>query len=349
MEYQEQVTGSPPGTEYVVDGVAFDGFAEGHFRTPKVPDTSSFWMRMVSGNRSSKATTSFLNKPNVSWLRRVTLRLCGLLPTNAPLRRCRILSMLPVSVRSRLSLFRRSNEMEGRRVSESLTVGLAWGPRSESAYQCAERLSKSVDGIPAQRDLFSNWLVIPEGGASSAADLDSLPTGLDGLSELVESSRLMNDRGEVMDGSGFSFTLARLHNDRPVKYRVRCNVENVRTGNFVQFDFPNPDHAIPATGTAPVVKESFDTLIETWQPDHASALTASFRKAQKINRRAKEIPVGWLTYVASAVDVDLALLPGTVDVSEAVHGTVFRLSGDPHSPDLDEARALRLALGYTND
>lgn len=234
-------------------------------------------------------------------------------------------------------------------MSESLTIGLAWGPRSESAYECADRLRKSIEGIPAQLGLFSDWLVVPDGGASSAADLGSLPEGLDALSELVESSRLRNDRGEVMDRSGFSFSLARLHHDRPVKYRVRCNVENVHTGNFVQFDFPNPDHADAAAEAASVVTQAFEALVDAWQPDYGSVLTPSFRKAQNINRRAKEIPVGWLTYVASTVDVDLALVPETVDDSEASHGTVFQLSGDPHSPDLEEARALRLALGYTND
>ncbi|WP_338887396.1 Tox-REase-5 domain-containing protein [Rhodococcus sovatensis] len=36
-EYQEQVTGSPPGTEYVVDGVAFDGFGDDTLKDAKGP------------------------------------------------------------------------------------------------------------------------------------------------------------------------------------------------------------------------------------------------------------------------------------------------------------------------
>lgn len=41
-DYQEQVTGSPPGTEYVVDGVAFDGFAEGTLLDAKGPGYENF-------------------------------------------------------------------------------------------------------------------------------------------------------------------------------------------------------------------------------------------------------------------------------------------------------------------
>ncbi|WP_373453498.1 MULTISPECIES: Tox-REase-5 domain-containing protein [unclassified Rhodococcus (in: high G+C Gram-positive bacteria)] len=41
-DYQEQVTGSPLGIEYVVDGVAFDGFRDGRLKDAKGPGYEQF-------------------------------------------------------------------------------------------------------------------------------------------------------------------------------------------------------------------------------------------------------------------------------------------------------------------
>lgn len=180
-------------------------------------------------------------------------------------------------------------------MSENLTIQLGWGPRVETAPECAARLEASIRDIPAQRDSFSEWPVICEGGASDPSDLLPLPTDLDGLTDLVLGSRLKDDRGEVMEGSGFAFSLACLHNDRPVMYRVRCAAGRVRPGNHVQFHFLHPDHSDSAVATAETVTEIFTNLVLAWRPAYAAVSTYLFRKEQKIQRRSNEIPVGRLT------------------------------------------------------
>lgn len=186
---------------------------------------------------------------------------------------------------------------------------------------------------------------MPAGGAAGPDELLALPDDLDGLTHLIEAGRLKNDRGQVMDGSGFSFTLTRLHNERPVIYRVRCNVET-RTGNYVQFEFPRPDHADPATNTGDSVKAAFHGLVQAWDPTYASVSTFSFRRAQNVDRRAKEIPVGWLTYLSDDVEIDKSELPTAVRATEESGGILLELPGTPQELSLDDALGVRRALGY---
>lgn len=231
-------------------------------------------------------------------------------------------------------------------MSENLTIQLGWGPRVEAAPECAARLEASIRDIPAQRDSFSEWLVMPEGGASDSSDLLPLPTDLNGLTELVQGSRLKDDRGDVMDGSGFALSLARLHNDRPVMYRVRCSADRVRPGNHVQFDFPHPGYSDPAVAPAETVTEVFANLVLAWRPTYAAVSTYSFRKSQKIRRRSNEIPVGWLTYLSVEMHFDRSALSDSVDVQPLAGGSILMLKGTPDQPSLADALTVREALGY---
>lgn len=231
-------------------------------------------------------------------------------------------------------------------MSENLTIQLGWGPRVETAPECAARLEASIRDIPAQRDSFSEWLVMPDGGASGPSDLLPLPADLDGLTDLVHGSRLKDDRGEVMEGSGFAFSLARHHNDRPVMYRVRCAADRVRPGNHVQFDFPHPDYSDSAVATAETVTADFTALVLAWRPAYAAVSTYSFRKAQKIRRRSNEFPVGWLTYLSDEMRFDRSALRDFVDVQPLADGSILTLGGTPDEPSLADALTVREALGY---
>jgi hypothetical protein len=229
---------------------------------------------------------------------------------------------------------------------EPVAVTVSWGPRAETARECAARLIDSLGRIPSQPDVYSRWSVCPDGGANGPDDLLPAPTDLDQLANLVENTALRNDRGELMNGGGFSPRLTRLHCDRPVDYLVRCGVGGKRLGNHGLLELPHPKHADPGVLEGHTLDATLVALVDAWRPDHGSIITHSFRTAQKINFRAKEIPIGWMTYIANSVPVDNAKLPALPQITETGQGRFLQLHGNAQEPSLDDALAIRRALGY---
>jgi hypothetical protein len=229
---------------------------------------------------------------------------------------------------------------------DEIVVTVSWGPREETPTRCAERLLDSLSRIPALPDVYSDWYLYPEGGADGPDDLLPVPTDLDALASLLGAGVLRNDRGATMPGSGFSSVLTRLHRDRPIDYRVRCGVESSRVSNHILLKFPHPNRADPAAIDENIVQQSLMALVEAWQPEYGSAITHSFRTAQKINHKAKEIPVGWVTYLANSVAIDEPKLPDLSRITRTGDGMLLQLHGTVQEPSLDEALGIRRALGY---
>ena len=229
---------------------------------------------------------------------------------------------------------------------DEIVVTVSWGPREETPTRCAERLRDSLDRIPSRPDVYSDWYVYPEGGADGPADLLPVPTDLGALASLLAAGVLRNDRGAVINSSGFSPVFTRLHRDRPVDYRVRCGVETRRVGNHILLKFPHPNQADPAAVNENIVQQSLTALVDAWLPEYGSVVTHSFRTAQKINNKAKEIPVGWVTYLSDSVAIDESNLPDLYRITRTDDGMLLQLHGTVQEPSLDEALGIRRALGY---
>ncbi|OZC91788.1 hypothetical protein CH254_04740 [Rhodococcus sp. 06-412-2C] len=148
-------------------------------------------------------------------------------------------------------------------MTEDVAVIKSWGPRAETAAECAERLRVSLSRIPTQRDVYSDWCVYPGGGADGPDDLLPASKDLDSLIELTEATVLRNDRGELMPGGGFSPLLTRLHRDRAADYRVRCGVVSRRLGNHGLLESPHPAHADPISQDENVMRGALLALVDT--------------------------------------------------------------------------------------
>lgn len=173
---------------------------------------------------------------------------------------------------------------------DEMVVTVSWGPREETPTRCAERLLDSLDRIPTQPDVYSDWYVYPEGGADGPEDLLPVPTDRDALASLLGAGVLRNDRGAIMPGSGFSSVLTRLHRDRPIDYRVRSGVETSRVSNHILLKFPHPNQADAAAIDENIVQQSLMALVEAWQPEYGSAITHSFRLHRRSTTRPTRCP-----------------------------------------------------------
>ncbi|MDV8022206.1 Imm52 family immunity protein [Rhodococcus sp. IEGM 1330] len=231
-------------------------------------------------------------------------------------------------------------------MSEHVAVTVSWGSRVESAARCAERLLDSLNRLPAQDEIYSDWYVYPAGGANGPDDLLPAPADLDSLAALVDSTALKNNRGEVMSGGGFSPLLTRLHREGPVDYRVRCGVERTRLGNHGLLKLPHPDHADPLANDETAIRDSLKALTEAWEPEYGAAMTYSFMQAQNVDDKAMEIPIGWLTYLANSVALDESKLTELAQLTRVDGGIYLQLHGTPQEPSLDDALGVRRALGY---
>ncbi|OZC91789.1 hypothetical protein CH254_04745 [Rhodococcus sp. 06-412-2C] len=67
---------------------------------------------------------------------------------------------------------------------------------------------------------------------------------------------------------------------------------------------------------------------------------------QKIAYKAKEIPIGWVPYLADSIEIDESHLLDVERVTRVDGGVLLQLHGTVPEPSLDEAMGIRRALGY---
>ncbi|NLU84337.1 Imm52 family immunity protein [Rhodococcus sp. HNM0569] len=223
-----------------------------------------------------------------------------------------------------------------------------WSPRRQTPLECAQSIVTCLRSIPRLPDYFSNWRIVPE----DLAGPDSLlppPDDVEMLADYVESTALRNDRGEIMQGGGFSPRFMRLYGEHPIRLSPRCGVES-RRGNNCLLEFPHPDWAPPETITHDIIRQSLRAVVTAWSADYAYVITHPFYDAQGMSARAArrgERPVGWLTFVSNDVDLDRTALDGLARVDETADGVWIELHGTPAEPLLDDALTVRRALGYS--
>lgn len=106
-----------------------------------------------------------------------------------------------------------------------------------------------------------------------------------------------------------------------------------------------PDLKPAAAGR--VVKDHMAALVRAWHPDHLSAHTHEFMKAQGWDSTKRQISVGWDTYLSRTVPLEVGQLSDRgIARSDGDGGLYLTLPGTPDKPSVESACLVRHALGF---
>lgn len=221
--------------------------------------------------------------------------------------------------------------------------GWGWRPQSlESVSEATGRMLSAMPDEPA-----GPWIAPRKQGKGYVYD------PLTDISDIAQlSARIQQITVDAAGGQppkpGFDIKIYRGRDEKAhaVECLIRAGLEGPRgAGNhiLVRLNFATDDQLL--IGRA--VKDHMAALVRAWGPDHLSAHTYDFRKAQGWDARAKQIPVGWDTYLRDSLFGDLTLLEGSaIALTRADDGVYLTLPGTPQDPSMETAQLVRKALGY---
>lgn len=237
--------------------------------------------------------------------------------------------------------------------------GAYWGPRAESAEECADRVGRLIRGLEVIDVLLTGWRDKAETKAGALAQ-PVVTTDRQDLVERLKAGVVRDDRGTLIETAGYSVYW--WNGDESDPAAITLNMSLGRTSkqvpNSVVFQFPDPT-ALPSIYSARSASDLVLTVIEVFQPDRAVWLDDDSRAAQKDPDRvlpngARAIgrlvghPAGWATYLADSEPTGFndSLLPATASAERIGDGTLVLLGNDPANVPVDDLLAVRAAMGY---
>jgi hypothetical protein len=209
---------------------------------------------------------------------------------------------------------------------DNFYVGAYWGPRKESALDCAKRLSNCLSQLGVAHPTLASWH--PKGASRAAASGASVSVVPEDLAQLLARGRNRRDvDGSVIEELGFS---AGLWNRKSVAvaFSVTCgsylSIGSIMNSFVIQL--PAPEAEALELYEPRIAQAITYSLVDSWDPEWATWASFSMREVQG----QSSAPIfGWLTYLgaqlASNASVDTVLPPGA-DLTNRSTGIVIKAS-----------------------
>ena len=181
-------------------------------------------------------------------------------------------------------------------MQEDYYIGAYWGPRKETALECARRAELFLRGLARCEPSFGQWY---RGGRGAPRGLPGHPVSpaVEELEKLLLISRSRTDVGkEIIERLGFS--------------RIMWNAKEEATdlhltcGGYSPWAGPNSCLLKPPRQGAvrerllrvSVLAEVLTSMATAWDPDFAMA--SSSEMVDLVEKCGSEVRVGWLTYLS---------------------------------------------------
>ncbi|MGW1199544.1 Imm52 family immunity protein [Streptomyces sp. NPDC002536] len=217
-------------------------------------------------------------------------------------------------------------------------VGAYWGPRTESAGECAERLADCLSRLGAVHPVLATWF--RKGRNKSAASGNSVEIGSDALEKLLAGGRNRTDvGGHVISDLGFRAALWN-KNSVPVAFSTTCGASPATSSvmNHFALELPEPSGLAAELYDPEIAGAVFRSVVGAWDPDWATFASYSMRAAQAA---APGSPVGgWMTYLSGAQEL-LAVEDREVRIEGFSRGTLLVAGADPLSVSDSQLSAVR--------
>ncbi len=179
-------------------------------------------------------------------------------------------------------------------MAETYYVGAYWGPRRESAGECARRTEVLVRALSQVDPLFARWF--KQAKSRKQALQRPLETEAAGLEDYLQRNVPRDDTRKPIEDMGFSVWLWNGGSgEEEVGLNFNCGGSWERANNRCLLSPPSAGPAAERVLTVPVLSAVMRALVTAWDPDWAVATSSSHREAISAEGRTGTF-VGWLTY-----------------------------------------------------
>ena len=212
-------------------------------------------------------------------------------------------------------------------MQEDYYVGAYWGPRQETALECARRAELFFHMLARCDPTFTQWY---GSGRGFPRELPGWPLRpeLKELEAFFLKGRNRTDVGrEVIEDLGFSRMVWNAKKEA-TKLHMTCGGYSPWGGpNTCRLEPPRQGAVRERLLRAPVLAEVLTCMATAWDPDYAMA--SSTEMVRLIKKRKSEVRVGWLTYLSRRLGT-LPPLPAPVRIEPVgTLGWLLVLSPEP--------------------
>ena len=212
-------------------------------------------------------------------------------------------------------------------MQEDYYVGAYWGPRKETALECARRAELFFHMLARCDPAFTQWYGAGRGFPRELPGWPIRPE-LKELEAFFLKGRSRTDVGrEVIEELGF---LQMVWNAKKEATDLHLNC-----GGYSPWGGPNSCLLNPPSQgavrerllRAPVLAEVLTCMVTAWDPDFAMATSHEMR--HRVQKQVEEVDVGWLTYLSRRLG-KLPPLPAPVRIEPVgALGWLLVLSPEP--------------------
>ncbi|WP_342747771.1 Imm52 family immunity protein [Melittangium boletus] len=175
-------------------------------------------------------------------------------------------------------------------------LGAYWGPRRETALECARRAELFFHLLARCDPMFAQWY---RGGRGFPRELPGYPVRSDAeeWEQLFLRGRNRTDVGKnVIEDLGFT---EHVWNAKKVRTRVQLHCGEYSpwgSGNTCLLYPPEEGPGREQLLRAPLMTAVLSSVATAWDPDFA--MVSSTDMVDLIEKRNREVRVGWLTYLS---------------------------------------------------
>ncbi|WP_043431502.1 Imm52 family immunity protein [Cystobacter fuscus] len=212
---------------------------------------------------------------------------------------------------------------------ERFYAGAYWGPRKETALECARRADLFFHMLARCDPTFTQWY---RGGGGAPRTLPGHPVRMDvqEWEQLFLRGMLRTDVGkEVIKEFGFREYVWNAKNKERTRIEMRCGAYSSGAVNSCLFRPPEVSPLRERILCAPLLAEVLTSVATAWDPDFA--MVSSSEMVDLVQKRRGEVRLGWLTYLSRRLGT-VPPLPAPVRIEPVgTLGWLLVLSPEPMS------------------
>jgi hypothetical protein len=210
---------------------------------------------------------------------------------------------------------------------EGYYVGAYWGPRKETALECARRAELFFHTLARCDPSFTQWY---QAGRGSPRELPGWPLRpeVKELEKFFLKGRHRADVGKVViEDLGFGQMVWNAKKEA-TNLRLVCGSYSPNASpNICLLEPPRRDVVRERLLRVPVLTEVLTSMVTGWDPDYAMA--SSSEMVDLVEKEGDEVRVGWLTYLSRRLG-SLPPLPAPVRIEPVgTLGWLLVLSPEP--------------------
>jgi hypothetical protein len=180
---------------------------------------------------------------------------------------------------------------------ESYYAGAYWGPRKESAEDCARRTAVLLNLLASCDPFLTNWYK-PARSLKDSRKHPLMPPDVPTLTELFRRGVNRERGGPAIDPLGFSLWFGNGGSGADsVDLRITCGDYSGANPNCCVMPLPKKGPNAERLVTAPVLVDVIRSMALAWDPDWAVAVSDDYRRLMSATSDAGTF-TGWVTYLS---------------------------------------------------